>query len=356
MPRCARARTAGTEAACGREGRSLRRTAKADAGLADGEWAGVGAGPRTRRRQGWRRSRDFADSHLALGAEGGHGSRGRGQPPQRRVTGARSARSGVRRKPTPGSQMMRGSPRAKGRGHDGDETGGGTENRRLALKLRARSASRCTKARTAAKEAACGCKERSRGERRQPAPRASRARSPARAGVARSTSAYSAARPRDSPNRPAGMCACWARARDRGKTFAIKGDTRARRSLARRTAATGGHRCQVPTNADVGALKTDDDSHARTTWFDVDDGSETAERHDVLGSFWGRPALGLWRQAALELATGTPGRRAAARGPWRLARPRLVRTNRTANCDGQTEAHRAWTTTTKNWVTPAGQN
>ena len=62
-------------------------------------------------------------------------------------------------------------------------------------------------------------------------------------------------------------------------------------------------------------LKTDDDSHARTTWFDVDDASETAERHDILGSFWGRPALGLWRQAALELATGTPGRRAAARGP-----------------------------------------
>ena len=47
-------------------------------------------------------------------------------------------------------------------------------------------------------------------------------------------------------------------------------------------------------------LKTDDGSHARTTWFDVDDASETAERHDILGSFWGRPALGLWRQAALD--------------------------------------------------------
>ena len=100
-------------------------------------------------------------------------------------------------------------------------------------------------------------------------------------------------------------------------------------------------------------IKTDDDSHARTTWFDVDDASKTAERHDILGSFGGRPALGLWRQAALEFATGTPGRRAAARGPWRGARPRLVRTNRTANCNGQTEAHRA--RTTKNWVTPAGQ-
>ena len=55
--------------------------------------------------------------------------------------------------------------------------------------------------------------------------------------------------------------------------------------------------------------EADDGSHARTTWFDVDDASEMAERHDVLGSFWGRPALGLWRQAALEeLATGTPGR------------------------------------------------
>ena len=85
--------------------------------------------------------------------------------------GARSARPGVRRKPTPGSQVMRGSPRARGRGHDGDETGGGAGNRLLALKLRARSASRCAKARTAAKEAAYGCKEGSRGERRQPAPR-----------------------------------------------------------------------------------------------------------------------------------------------------------------------------------------
>ena len=47
-----------------------------------------------------------------------------------------------------------------------------------------------------------------------------------------------------------------------------------------------------------------------------------AERHDILGSFWGRPALGLWRQAALELATGTTGRRAAARGPWRVERAR----------------------------------
>ena len=100
-------------------------------------------------------------------------------------------------------------------------------------------------------------------------------------------------------------------------------------------------------------FETDDDSHARTTWFDVgDDASETAERHDTLGSFWGLPALGLWpleagrSQARHRLPTGTPGRRAAARGPWRGARPRLVRTNRTAtaNCDGQTEAHRARTT------------
>ena len=73
---------------------------------------------------------------------------------------------------------------------------------------------------------------------------------------------------------------------------------------------------------------------------------DSLDFYDVARLPAGLGILGLWRQAALELATGTPGRRAAARGPWRGARPRLVRTNRTANCDGQTEAHRARTTKT----------
>ena len=45
-------------------------------------------------------------------------------------------------------------------------------------------------------------------------------------------------------------------------------------------------------------LKTDGDSHGRTTWFDVDGAIETTGRHDILGSFGGRPALGLRTQEA----------------------------------------------------------
>ena len=44
-----------------------------------------------------RRSRDFVDSHLRLGDEEGQGAQGRGQRPQRRRSGARSDRPGVRR-------------------------------------------------------------------------------------------------------------------------------------------------------------------------------------------------------------------------------------------------------------------
>ena len=116
---------------------------------------------------------------------------------------------------------MRGSPRTRGRGHDGDDSGGGAENRLLALKLRARGASRCAKARTATKDAAYGCEEYSHGERRQPAPRASRAGSSARAGIC--------ARPRRTRRRGRATrriglraCARVGRARDRGKTLSLK--------------------------------------------------------------------------------------------------------------------------------------
>jgi hypothetical protein len=57
-------------------------------------------------------------------------------------------------------------------------------------------------------------------------------------------------------------------------------------SLSNKQRHTGGGK-----NADK--AKADDDSHARTTWLGVDDASETLERHGILGSFWGRPALGL---------------------------------------------------------------
>ena len=64
---------------------------------------------------------------------------------------------------------------------------------------------------------ASGRERHSHGERRQPGPRLSRARSSARAGAARLTSARSAARPSDSSNSYTGMGACWARARGRGE-------------------------------------------------------------------------------------------------------------------------------------------
>jgi hypothetical protein len=161
-----RAKATATGAACGREERSLGRTAEADAEFAVGEWAGAGERPCARRRRGrrrgrdsstrswardaegaavrecedsrhgggWRvrgaraqaygeeptqgsqmpsgrrgreaarptakcrrRSRDFVDSHLRLGDEEGQGAQGRGQRPQRRRSGARSDRPGVRR-------------------------------------------------------------------------------------------------------------------------------------------------------------------------------------------------------------------------------------------------------------------
>ena len=58
-------------------------------------------------------------------------------------------------------------------------------------------------------------------------------------------------------------------------------------------------RLRPPVLTAVGcSAKTDDDSHARTAWFDVDDASETVERHDICGSYWGRPALGVDRHSA----------------------------------------------------------
>ena len=79
--RCASARTAGTEADGGREGRSLRRTAKRRRRARRCRVVGVDARPHARQRQGQRRSRDLVDSHVRLGAEEGHEAQGRGQRP-----------------------------------------------------------------------------------------------------------------------------------------------------------------------------------------------------------------------------------------------------------------------------------
>ena len=65
--RCARAWTAGTEADGGREGRSLRRTAKSRRRARRCRVVGVDARQSARRRKGRRQSRDFVDSHLGSG-------------------------------------------------------------------------------------------------------------------------------------------------------------------------------------------------------------------------------------------------------------------------------------------------
>ena len=101
------------------------------------------------------------NSPLGLGRGGRHGARGRRQPPQERLAGARSVRSGVRRKPTPSSRLASGSAQARGRAHDGDEVGGGAATRRLALGLGTRKASRCARAWTAGTEADGGREGRS---------------------------------------------------------------------------------------------------------------------------------------------------------------------------------------------------
>ena len=101
------------------------------------------------------------NSPLGLGRGGRHGARGRRQPSQERLAGARSARSGVRRKPTPSSRLASGSAQARGRAHDGDEVGGGAATRRLALGLGTRKASRCARAWTAGTEADGGREGRS---------------------------------------------------------------------------------------------------------------------------------------------------------------------------------------------------
>ena len=65
--RCASARTAGTEADGGCEGRSLRRTAKSRRRARRCRVVGVDARQSARRRKGRRQSRDFVDSHLGSG-------------------------------------------------------------------------------------------------------------------------------------------------------------------------------------------------------------------------------------------------------------------------------------------------
>ena len=65
-----RAKATATGAACGREERSLGRTAEADAEFAVGEWAGAGERPCARRRRGRRRGRDSSTRSWARDAEG----------------------------------------------------------------------------------------------------------------------------------------------------------------------------------------------------------------------------------------------------------------------------------------------
>ena len=125
--RCERAQAAATGAACGREERSLGRTAEADAGLAVGEWVGAGERPRARRRRGRRRGRGSSTRSWARGAEGaavreGEDSRHGGGW---RARGALAQAHGE--KPTPGSRMPSGSAWPRGRAPDGDKVGGGAE-------------------------------------------------------------------------------------------------------------------------------------------------------------------------------------------------------------------------------------
>ena len=142
-------------------GALVRRAARAGADLARRRvgWSGREAARTTATRSA-AEPRSY-NSPLGLGRGGRHGARGRRQPPQERLAGARSVRSGVRRKPTPSSRLASGSAQARGRAHDGGEVGGGAATRRLALGLGTRKASRCARAWTAGTEADGGREGRS---------------------------------------------------------------------------------------------------------------------------------------------------------------------------------------------------
>ena len=118
-----------------RKGALARRAARAGADLARRRvgWSGREAARTTATRSA--AEPRSSNSPLSSGRGGRHGARGRRQPPQERIAGARSAGSGVRRKPTPSSRLASGSAQARGRAHDGDEVGGGDATRRLALGL-----------------------------------------------------------------------------------------------------------------------------------------------------------------------------------------------------------------------------
>ena len=142
-------------------GALVRRAARAGADLARRRvgWSGREAARTTATRS----TTEPRSSNSPLGSGRGvrHRARGRRQPLQERFAGARSAGSGVRRKPTPSSRLASGSAQARGRAHDGGEVGGGAATRRLALGLGTRKASRCARAWTAGTEADCGREGRS---------------------------------------------------------------------------------------------------------------------------------------------------------------------------------------------------
>ena len=112
---------------------------------------------------------------------------------------------------------------------------------------------------------------------------------------------------------------------------------------------------ELPPSAPCRILKNDDDSHTRMTWFGVDDASGTAERHDILGSFGGRPALGLCLEAGRSRARhGNNGRSPSGRS-WSLAWSAPVPRENQSHCELRQTNRGAQSTDNKNWVTPAAK-
>ena len=140
------------------------RATGVDARLAEGERVGTGGRPHARRRRNQRRSRGPSARSGVRGAAGVTGTKARTAATEAGC-GRRERSPGVRRMPTPGSQMADRSARARGRVRDGGEIGGAAATRRFACGCAARRASQGTGRRAGAVEAACEREERARSAR-----------------------------------------------------------------------------------------------------------------------------------------------------------------------------------------------
>ena len=140
------------------------RATGVDARLAEDERVGTGGRPHARRRRNQRRSRGPSARSGVRGAAGVTGTKARTAATEAGC-GRRERSPGVRRMPTPGSQMADRSARARGRVRDGGEIGGAAATRRFACGCAARRASQGTGRRAGAVEAACEREERARNAR-----------------------------------------------------------------------------------------------------------------------------------------------------------------------------------------------